>query len=100
MRTAAGLFLRQTVIHRGISFEIKLPEIAKGIEDTVQGRLYSVLYHCACGSVFYRTTDIEELTLCKYVYAALRDAEAFQLEQRGIYDCAEIIHEGIASFIR
>ena len=58
MSNAIGMFLRQVVIHRGIPFEVKLPnnvplsisdmtktqfdaEIAKGMEDIEQGRLYS-----------------------------------------------------------
>ena len=58
MSNAIGMFLRQVVIHRGIPFDIKLPEnmplsissmtkdqfdaeIAKGMEDIEQGRLYS-----------------------------------------------------------
>ena len=58
MSNAIGMFLRQVVIHRGIPFDVKLPEnaplsvssmtkeqfdaeIAKGMEDIEQRRLYS-----------------------------------------------------------
>ena len=58
MSNAIGMFLRQVVIHRGIPFDVKLPEnaplsissmtkeqfdseIAKGMEDIEKGRLYS-----------------------------------------------------------
>ena len=58
MSNAIGMFLRQVVIHRGIPFEVKLPEnaplslatmtkeqfdaeIAKGIDDIEQGRVFS-----------------------------------------------------------
>ena len=58
MSNAVGMFLRQIIIHRGIPFEMKLPskkpfvinehtkkeldtEIAKGMEDIENGRVYS-----------------------------------------------------------
>jgi addiction module antitoxin, RelB/DinJ family len=58
MSNAIGLFLRQGVIHRGIPFEVKLPEnallslssltkeqfdaeITKGMDDIVQEKVYS-----------------------------------------------------------
>ena len=58
MSNAVGMFLRQVVIQRGIPFEIKLPankpisvseltkeqlnaEIAKGMEDIENGKVYS-----------------------------------------------------------
>ena len=58
MSNAVDMFLRQVVIQRGIPFEMKLPanrplildelskeqldeELAKGIEDIEQGRVYS-----------------------------------------------------------
>lgn len=58
MSNAIGMFLRQVFIHRGIPFDIKLPEntplsiasmtkeqfdaeIAKGMEDIEHGKLYS-----------------------------------------------------------
>ena len=58
MSNAVGMFLRQVIIHRGIPFEMKLPskkpfvinehtkeeldaEIAKGMEDIENGRVYS-----------------------------------------------------------
>ncbi len=57
MSNAVGMFLRQVIIQRGIPFEIKLPnkkpvaienkeqldkEIAKGIDDIENGRVYSI----------------------------------------------------------
>lgn len=58
MSNAVGMFLRQVVIHRGIPFEMKLPEnktlvmgeltqeqfnaeIAKGMADIENGKVYS-----------------------------------------------------------
>ena len=58
MSNAIGMFLRQVVIHRGIPFEVKLPEnaplslatmtkeqfdaeITKGMDDIEQGRVFS-----------------------------------------------------------
>ena len=58
MSNAVGMFLRQVIIHRGIPFEMKLPskkpfvinehtkeeldaEIAKGMEDIENGKVYS-----------------------------------------------------------
>lgn len=58
MSNAVGMFLRQIIIHRGIPFEMKLPnkeplvmenlakeqfdkEIAKGMDDIEKGRVYS-----------------------------------------------------------
>lgn len=58
MSNAVGMFLRQVVIQRGIPFEMKLPEnkplvmselsreqlnaqLAKGIDDVENGRVYS-----------------------------------------------------------
>ena len=58
MSNAVGMFLRQVVIQRGIPFEVKLPakrplvmgelakeeldaEIAKGVADIENGRVYS-----------------------------------------------------------
>ena len=58
MSNAIGMFLRQVVIHRGIPFEVKLPEnaplslasmtkeqfdaeISKGMDDIEQGRVFS-----------------------------------------------------------
>ena len=58
MSNAVGMFLKQVVIHRGIPFDIKLPankpisvseltkeqlnaEIAKGMEDIENGKVYS-----------------------------------------------------------
>ena len=58
MSNAIGMFLRQVVIHRGIPFEVKLPdnvplslpsltkeqfdaEITKGMDDIAQGKIYS-----------------------------------------------------------
>ena len=58
MSNAIGMFLRQVVIHRGIPFDVKLPEnaplslstmtkeqfdakITKGMDDIEQGRVFS-----------------------------------------------------------
>ncbi len=58
MSNAIGMFLRQVIIHRGIPFEVKLPEnaplslakmtkeqfdaeISKGMDDIEQGRVFS-----------------------------------------------------------
>ena len=58
MSNAIGMFLRQVVIHRGIPFEVKLPEntplslasmtkeqfdteISKGMDDIEQGMVFS-----------------------------------------------------------
>ena len=58
MSNAIGMFLRQVVIHRGIPFEVKLPEnaplslssmtkeqfdaeITQGMDDIEQGRVFS-----------------------------------------------------------
>lgn len=58
MSNAIGMFLRQVVIHRGIPFDVKLPDnaplslssltkeqfdakITKGMDDIAQGKVYS-----------------------------------------------------------